>query len=107
MQHHDSQLSTTVAKIMADKRAAKRVRATFSASLHSDGMFFAHCVIVDVSITGMKLRLQEEIELPERLEIRTPAMPETLKVELAWANGREFGVRYVPVQSEEPVDIAS
>lgn len=95
MQQANPRLSPTIAKIMADKREAKRIRSVFSASIHAEGLFYSHCVIKDVSSTGMKLKLQSEVELPEEFEVKTPAMNETVAVRQAWARGDEYGVEFV------------
>ncbi|MDJ0614466.1 MAG: PilZ domain-containing protein [Rhizobiaceae bacterium] len=80
---------------MADKRDAKRVKSVFSASLHHDGMFYAHCIIKDVSSTGMKLQLNNKVDLPEEFEVKTPAMTETVLVRRAWTRGNEYGVEFI------------
>jgi len=95
MAFQGTEISPIVAKIMADKRDAKRVKSIFSASLHHDGMFYAHCVIKDVSSTGMKLKLNSSVDLPEEFEVKTPAMNETVSVRCAWVRGDEYGVEFV------------
>ncbi|MEM9331637.1 MAG: PilZ domain-containing protein [Pseudomonadota bacterium] len=94
-------LSSTVSKILANKRAAERVRSTFTASIHAEDLFYCHCIIRDVSNTGMKLEIQQEIDLPESFIVKTPAMTETLMVRLAWRKRKEIGVEFVSVQQEE------
>ncbi len=101
MQFQGTQVSPAIAKIMADKREAKRIKSVFSASLHSDGMFYTHCIIKDVSSTGMKLKLQNEIELPHQFEVKTPAMTETVTVNTAWVRGDEIGVEFVQVTEQD------
>lgn len=98
MAFQGTQISPAVAKIMADKREAKRVKSIFSASLHHDGMFYAHCVIKDVSATGMKLKLNSQADLPEQFEVKTPAMKESVHVRKAWARGDEYGVEFVQAE---------
>ena len=101
MQYHQgTQISPAIAKIMADKRDSKRVRSVFSASAHVNGEFFAHCVIKDVSSTGMKLQFQQPYDLPETFEIKTPAISESVFVRRAWVNGADCGVEFDEV--EEP-----
>ena len=78
MAFQGTEISPVVAKIMEDKRDSKRVKSVFSASLHHDGMFYAHCVIKDVSSTGMKLKLNTPVALPDEFEVKTPAMTETV-----------------------------
>ena len=58
-------------------------------------------------MTGMKLKLESQCELPDTLEIRTPAMPDTLNVKLAWVKGLELGVQYIVDAAPADVDIAS
>lgn len=106
MQFQGTQISPAIAKIMADKRDSKRVKSVFSASLHSEGMFYSHCIIKDVSSTGMKLKLQNEMELPQQFEVKTPAMSETVIVNTAWVRGDEIGVEFVEAEAEEPASQA-
>ena len=89
--------STLVSKIMANKRDSERVKSAFTGSIHADGLFYSHCIIRDVSNSGMKLEVPVQIDLPEQFEIKTPAMPETLPVRQAWRKHKEVGVEYLPI----------
>ena len=104
MQYQGTQVSPAIAKIMADKRDSRRVKSVFSASIHSEGVFYCHCVIQDVSSTGMKLKLQDEVSLPDVFEVKTPAITESVTVKMAWHRGEAVGVEYVEMP---PADEAS
>ena len=94
MQQTSMELSATVAKIMAEKRSNNRVDAVFSGSLHVDDEFAGHCVIKDVSLTGMRLKIGVELSLPQEFQVKTPAMSGMITVRQAWKKGREIGVSF-------------
>ena len=97
-------LSATVAKIMAEKRSNNRVDAVFSGSLHVEDKFAGHCVIKDVSLTGMRLKIGAELFLPEEFQIKTPAMSGMITVKKAWKQGREIGVSFVETPAGEAAE---
>ena len=94
---HSNLMSSTVSKILANKRAAERVKSTFSGSILIGGQFGGHCIIRDVSNTGMRIEVQDDIELPDGFDVKTPAMSEMLTVKQAWRKRKEVGVEFVSV----------
>jgi len=94
-------MSSTVSKILANKRASDRVKATFSGSILVDGQFNGHCIIRDVSNTGMRIEVQDEDDLPDGFHVKTPAMPELLSVKQAWRKRKELGVEFVAVHQPD------
>ena len=94
--YQGTSVSNAVAKIMAEKRDTKRVKAIFSASIYANEAFVCHCVIQDVSNTGMKLKLSDKADIPTSFQVKTPSMPEMISVEMAWSKGDTLGVRFVP-----------
>ena len=100
MHYTATQISPSVAKIMADKRDSRRVKSVFSASVHVDGEFKAHCVIKDVSETGMRLQFQKAIKLPDTFEVKTPAITEIVHVRIAWNKGTSCGVEFVELENQ-------
>ncbi len=92
LQQTSGQGQQRVLNILATKRKAERVKSNFSgAVLTSDG-FVCHCVITDVSSTGVQLELPKGTELPEKFMLKTPAIPETMNVSQAWNSGNSMGV---------------
>lgn len=87
-------LSRPVSKILTDKRFTDRVDANFSAVIMEDGEFISHCIIRDVSVTGMKVDLPEKKILPERIEMKTPAVPDLLHLKVAWQSGKSVGAAF-------------
>ncbi len=81
-----------VLNILATKRKAERVKSSFSGAILTSEGFICHCVITDVSSTGMQLALPKGTELPEQFMIKTPAVPETMNVRKAWVTGNNVGV---------------
>ncbi|MGI9351874.1 MAG: PilZ domain-containing protein [Rhizobiaceae bacterium] len=92
--------STLISKIMANKRESERVKSAFTGSIHADGLFYSHCIIRDVSNSGMKLEVSAQIELPEQFEVKTPAMQGSLPVRQAWRKHKEVGVEYLPLADD-------
>ena len=98
-------LSQAVSKIMANKRDSERVEAIFSAIIMEEGEFVCHCIIRDVSVTGMKLELTDGTKIPDFFELKTPAMPEVVTMKTAWRQGNNAGAEFYH-PSEEPVEEA-
>jgi hypothetical protein len=84
-----------VERIMAEKRDAKRVKAVFSASVHTEEGFLSHCVIKDVSNTGMQLKFTNGLDLPDNFHVKTPAMNEMIPVQVAWTKRDTCGVSFI------------
>lgn len=90
--------SEKILKVQADKRRAERVSSAFSGAVTADGKFLCHCVIKDVSNTGMRLHAPKGIQLPNEFEIKTPAIPNLLHVRLQWQAGQYFGVIFMKIE---------
>lgn len=81
-----------VLKVLATKRKAERIKSSFSGAVITDDGFVCHCVITDVSTSGMQLALPKGTKLPDQFMIKTPAVDETLNVSKAWVTGDNMGV---------------
>lgn len=92
LQHTLGQGAQRALSILATKRKAERVKSSFSGAVLTDNGFVCHCVITDVSNSGMQLSLPKNTDLPEQFMIKTPAVSETMNVRKAWANGTIMGV---------------
>lgn len=90
---------------MAEKRDNDRVKSSFSAIVSVEGIFHSHCIIRDVSETGMRLEFTDMPSLEERFEIRTPALPETVHVRKAWHQHKTMGVEFV-AEDHNPEEIS-
>ena len=99
-----SSLPNTVSKIMANKRDTDRVETTFSAIIFEDGEFSSHCIIRDVSVTGMKLELPAKTKIPDFFELKTPAIPEKVSLRTVWRKGSQAGVEFHFPEEEEEED---
>ena len=95
MLQNQQSASSIVSKIMAEKRSTARVRSTFSGVVLSDNEFISHCVIKDVSETGMRIELADRTSLPDNFEIKTPVLPDTLPVRLIWQKQTLAGIEFV------------
>jgi len=92
LQQTSGQGQQRVLNILATKRKAERIKSSFSGAVLTNEGFVCHCVITDVSSTGMQLSLPKGTELPEQFMLKTPAIPETLNVKQAWVTGVNMGV---------------
>ncbi len=92
LQQSSGQGQQRVLKVLATKRKAERVKSSFSGAVLTKEGFVCHCVITDVSATGMQLSLPKGTKLPDQFMIKTPAVAETLNVSQAWITGNNMGV---------------
>lgn len=92
LQQSSGQGQHRVLKVLATKRKAERVKSSFSGAVLTNEGFVCHCVIIDVSTSGMQLSLPKGMQLPDQFMIKTPAIPETLNVSQAWITGNNMGV---------------
>jgi hypothetical protein len=92
LQQSSGQNQQRALKVLATKRKAERVKSSFSGAVIVDGEFVCHCVIADVSNTGMQLAVPKNTNLPDEFAVKTPAVQETLNVKTAWVNGNNVGV---------------
>lgn len=92
LQQSSGQGQQRVLKVLATKRKAERIKSSFSGAVIVDEEFVCHCVITDVSNTGMQLSLPKGTKLPVDFSIKTPAVAETLNVKQAWVTGTNMGV---------------
>lgn len=106
MGYDDLIAASAAAKILAEKRASARVRAKFSASVFSEGEFLGHCIIEDVSEVGMRLELEAKMDLPDEFEVRTPAMPELVRVRVIWSKNKTMGVEFLADEQSGSADEA-
>jgi len=101
------QFEHAVSKIMADKRDTERVSAVFSGIVMNQGVFVCHCVIRDVSQTGMRLEFDRKDNMLDDFEIKTPALPDSLKVRSMWKKNKAMGVEFVFEDQQEEVQGAA
>lgn len=97
---HHAHASESIARILTDKRSAKRVRSSFSAAVFIEENFFDYCIIEDVSETGLRLKFQKQYQLPDTFYVRIPSMDENVLVRVAWAKGLECGVEFAAPEAE-------
>jgi len=83
------------AKILAEKRRTDRIEASFSAAAFVDEAFVCHCVVKDVSSSGLKLRLQKGTKLPNQFTLKLASLKSPIVVEKQWKSGNDIGVRAV------------
>ena len=86
---------------MAEKRVAERVQSAFSGVLIVNEAFLCHCVLKDVSETGMRLELADSVEVPAEFHVKTTVLPELLPVSLVWQNGKSIGVHLEDVDLDD------
>ncbi len=95
LQRTQSEIQLRAQKVQAEKRIAERVKATFSGAVSKNNEFYCHCVIKDVSNTGMQLDVPKDATLPNEFDVKTPTVKEAFKVRQAWRRGTRMGVTYI------------
>ena len=98
--HQQSITNEKILKVQADKRRAERVNSAFSGALSVEGEFVCHCVIKNVSNTGMRIQVPNKTELPDEFEVKTPAVPTHMRVVKRWNKGSHYGVTFIKEESE-------
>ncbi len=62
------------------------------------GSPLAHCIILDISATGARLRLTSEPELPKRFTLHLSRDGRVRRLcEIVWREGSDMGLRFVDV----------
>ncbi|MGZ9099253.1 MAG: PilZ domain-containing protein [Brevundimonas sp.] len=75
-----------------DRRYEPRSAANARAVVVAPGLELP-CLIVDHSATGLRLRLERKLALPDQVQIIDIARAVVLEAEVAWRKGQEFGLR--------------
>jgi len=83
------------AKILAEKRRTERVKAAFSAAILVNGEFVCHCIVKDVSTSGLKLQLEKMHKLPNEFTLKLSSLKSPIVVSQQWKSGKMIGVRSV------------
>ncbi len=91
-----------ILKVQADKRRAERISSAFSGAVSVNGEFQCHCVIKDVSTSGMRLHLPVSSDLPDEFDIKAPAVPDLMRVRKQWEKGPYLGVSFVNLVDDSP-----
>jgi len=99
MYHSQPVTKEKILKVQANKRRAERVSSAFSGAVMVQGEFLCHCVIKDVSNTGMRIHAPKEVDLPDEFDIKTPAVASMLSVRIQWQKGQYHGVTFQNLSS--------
>lgn len=75
-----------------DRRYEPRSAANARAVVVAAGLELP-CLIVDHSATGLRLRLERKLALPDQVQVIDIARAVVLEAEVAWRKGQEVGVR--------------
>lgn len=75
-----------------DRRFAPRSAANTPAVVVAPGLELP-CLIVDHSETGLRVRLERKLVLPDQVQVIDVARAVVLEAEVAWRKGQEFGLR--------------
>ena len=95
MQRQQKQFAIIPPKILANKRQADRIDSLFSGAVTAEGLFYSHCVIKDVSTTGMRITMSDDVELPDVFEIKVATVDNPMRVRVAWRRGCDMGVHSI------------
>jgi len=80
------------------RRAAPRSSAGFDADMRGRGVARSLCRVIDISSTGARLRLYQDLEPETSIRLSLPGAG-AIDAHIVWANGREAGCRF-----DEPLD---
>ncbi len=90
-----SNFPTISAKILAEKRSKDRVESAFSAAVLVDEKFLCHCIVKDVSSSGLKLQIEKGAKIPKQFTLKLASLKNLIIVEKQWSNGNHIGVRAI------------
>lgn len=79
----------------------RRTRLRSGKLADGENRFLAHCQIVNRSLTGARLRLIDDIEVPDDCRLYDDERGLLVAVRIKWQHGRELGVQFVACNSSE------
>ena len=87
----------------ADRRAAPRVKALLRGIIYYNGRSAAaDCLVRDISATGAKLELSENVIIPDLFDIYIPKKGGTLRAAVQWRHGDLVGIAFMgPAQTKD------
>ena len=92
----------------ADKRAMRRRRTRLRSGKVIDGAnrFLIECAIHDRSDEGARLRLANNIGLPDEIRLFDDEQRSLSPARIIWRKGQEIGIRFLPKEAARPVSEA-
>lgn len=82
---------------MTDKRAGERARTFIKGRLmFGAGVMSADCDVRNLSPTGAKIMVDEEIPIPNEFTLDLPSKSRSFKATVAWRHGDEVGLAFEP-----------
>jgi len=90
-----SNFPTISAKILAEKRRTDRIDSTFSAAILVDEQFVCHCIVKDISSSGLKLQLEKGNKVPAEFTLKLASLKNPLVVQKQWSHGDYMGVKAI------------
>lgn len=80
-----------------DRRASPRVKTFLRGCISYDKhAAAADCLVRDISETGAKLELSENVVIPYLIDLYIPKKDETLRANVLWRYGDLIGVAFTP-----------
>ena len=80
----------------ADRRAAPRAKALLRGIIYyNDRSAAADCLVRDISATGAKLELSENVIIPDLIDIYISKKGETLRAAVQWRRGDLVGIAFM------------
>jgi hypothetical protein len=79
-----------------ERRIAARQRTVLRGCIYyNKRSAAADCLVRDVSDSGARLELSENVVIPDLIELNIPKKEETFHARVLWRRGNEVGVAYV------------
>ena len=83
-----------------DRRDAPRRRTRLRSGkvVDSKGTFVTECVVHDLSVTGVRLRLPQDVTLPATFQVYDDQSGQLQNAEVSWRRDGEAGVRFTSTE---------
>ena len=85
--------------VWVGKRQASRTTALIRAEIRTgDDKFIGPCIVIDISKSGARARLEGEYTVPEMFALYIPARKETRVCKLRWHRDGEVGIEFISAE---------
>jgi PilZ domain-containing protein len=96
---------------MAERRGSERLKAFLKGTLYfHHGRSSVDCLIRDLSATGARLLVPDNVKIPKLFELHVSNQPEPLPARMKWRRDDEIGVSFVEAKrcvrnADRPEDV--
>lgn len=87
---------------MTDRRSGTRIRSFLRGTISSgDGGGTQDCVVLDIGAGGARIKVPEDVTLPDRFELHILQQGTTYDVSTQWRVGSEAGIAFHRIDGED------